>query len=159
MNQHHADFRYRSLPEIPREFRQVDWTFVDAHDKPFAEGEEAFRKLREEYREVFADKPFAYLNFLRAVESRLLSLAVLKRQPISKCLEYLRRRLDLEYNRVEIYSKAAQLVVLANYAAECGETELARRLLKEEHEELQETQAVCRSWLETIAERIDRLTA
>ena len=159
MNEQSKDFQYRSLPTIPDEFRQVDWTFLSVGKKPFSEAEEAFQKLDEKYREVFADKPFAYLHFLRAIADRLVMLAVQDKQPISKCLEYLRQRLDLEYGRHDIYGKAALLVVFADYAMECGEIELAKSLLKEESEQLKETAEFCRSWLETIAQRIDKLPA
>jgi len=159
MGKQYADFKYESLPHIPTEYRQIDWTFVDVHDKPFSEGEEALHHLREEYREIFAGSPFAYLHFLRAIEGRLLALAVQKKQPISKCLEYLRRRLDLEYGRSDIYGKAAQLVVLADYVVKSGEIGLAKRLLKEEMEQLAETAEICRSWMETIVQRMEKLTA
>jgi hypothetical protein len=154
MKQPHADFQYESFPEIPKEYRHVDWTGIDAYDKPFSEGEEAFQRLRDDYRELFADKPFAYLHFLRAVEDRLMTLAIEKRQPVSKCLEILRRRLDLEYGQYEIYGKAAWAVVMTDYFVECGETELARTILKEETEHLKATAEICRCWLATITQRL-----
>ena len=157
MEEQYSRFQYKALPEIPREFRQVDWAFVAASKKPFPEGEELLQRLREDYREAFVDKHFAYLHFLRAIESRLLSLAIVKREPLPKCLAYLRRRLDLEYSRGDLYSKAGELVLLVDYAVECGEVELAKMLLKEEGEQLRETAEVCRSWLDTVTQRMDRL--
>lgn len=150
-------FQYKSLAHIPKEFRRVDWTYVEVHDKSFAEGEEAFRRLKDELREVFADDPFAKLHFLRAVEGHLLMLAVQKKQPIAKVLECLRRRLDLEYGRYEIYGKAAQAVVIADYVAEAGKPELAKALLTAEKEDLEETALYCRSWLRTIRGRLRKL--
>lgn len=157
MNHEYEDFEYSPLLEIPDEFRQVDRTFLQYHERPFSEAEEAFRQLREVCAEAFVDKPFWRLHFLRAVENRLVTLAVQKKQPISKCLEYIRRRLDLEYSRSDIYGKAAQLVVFADYAAECGHIQLAVRLLREERLQLKETAEICQCWLETVTQRIDKL--
>jgi hypothetical protein len=158
----HADFPYGSLPNVPEEFlqmvRQVDRTFVECHDKPFSDGEQAFCQLRNEFQDAFADSPFLHLQLLRAVESRLLTLALVKKQPIAKCLECLRRRGELEYGRGDIYGKAAQLVVFADYAVECGERDLARMLLEKEREQLNETATFCQSWMQTVTQRIDALT-
>lgn len=158
----HADFQYESRPEIPEEFvqmvRKVDRIFTEYHDKPFFEGEQEFVGLRNEYQDVFANQPFLHLQSLRVIEGRLLSLAIVKKQPIAKCLEYLRERLDLEYGRGDIYVKAAQLVVLADYAVECGESDLARMLLEKEREQLKETATFCQSWMETVTQRIETLT-
>jgi hypothetical protein len=157
MKQEYAQFQYRSFPDIPKEYRQVDWTYINVSDKPFSEGEEAFHRLKEDSRELYADKPFAYLEFLRGVESRMLMLAVIKRQPVSRCLEILRRRLDLEYDRGEVHSKADQAVITTDYFVRCGEIELAKAILKEEKQQLQETAEACRVLLENVARRIDEL--
>ncbi len=157
MKDEYADFQYRPLLEIPKEYRQVDWTYIRVIDRPFSEGVQAFDELRETLRQVFAEDPFLWLHFLRAIEGRLLMLAVDTRQPISKCMEHLRKRLDLEYDRDGIYGKAAQLVVLAKYLVESGEHELARTLLLEERAQLKETAVICESWVETIDGRIEEL--
>jgi hypothetical protein len=153
MDGQYAEFQYRSLPEIPKQLRQVDWTYINVRDKSFSEAEEAFDQMRNEYSGVFSDRPFAYLHFLRAIEDRLVILAVEKRQPIHKVLECLRRRLDLEYSRVDIYSKAAQLLIISDYAVECGEIELSKKLLKEERNQLNETAEICHAWIDTIDHR------
>ncbi|MCX7425515.1 MAG: hypothetical protein NTW96_07810 [Planctomycetia bacterium] len=157
MEEQYNRFQYKALPEIPKECRQADWAFADALKKSFSEGEQLIQRLRDDCREAFVGKPFAHLHFLRAIEGRLLSLAIVKREPLPKCLAYLRRRLDLEYSRGDVYSKAAQLVLLADYAVECGEIELAKMLLKEEGEQLRETAEICRCWLDTVTQRMDRL--
>jgi len=135
----------------------VDWTYVNVRDKPFSEAEKAFGGLRERLHDVFAFHPFLYLHFLRAIEDRLLTLAVEKEEPLSKCLDYLRRRLDLEYDHDGIYGKAAQAVLFANYAARRGERRLAAALLEEERTQLEETRNICEGWLATIIQSIDRL--
>lgn len=146
-------FQYKSLPRIPADYRRVDWTYIEVRDRSFSEAEEAFCELKHELRESFADNPLAYLHFLRAVEDRLVLLAVDTKQPVAKCLECLRRRLDLEYGRGDISAKAAQAVLVAKYAADLGDTELARALLMAEREDLEEIVGICRSWLDTITQR------
>lgn len=153
MEDERGRFQYKSLPSIPADYRRVDWTFIEVRDRSFSEAEEAFRELKHELRESFADNAFAYLHFLRAVADRLVLLAVDTKQPVAKCLECLRRRLDLEYGRGDIPAKAAQAVLVANYAADLGETELARALLSAEKEDLEEIVGTCRSWLDTITQR------
>jgi len=153
-----ADFLYESFPDIPQTLRQVDWTYIEFYDfnKPFSEAEEAFQRLRDAARDAYADRPFAYLHFLRAVESHLVGLAAATKQPVSKCLETLRRRLDLEYGQYEIVSKASQAVVLTDYFLECGETELAGAILRAEKEQLNAHAEICRNELATIAKRLER---
>ena len=158
MTQPGIDFQYESFPEIPENLRQVDWTYIAFYDydKPFSEAEEAFQRLRDAARQLYMDKPFAYLHFLRAVESSLMTLAVVTRQPVSKCLEILRRRLDLEYGQYEIVSKASQAVVLADYFVECGEIELAGAILRAEREQLNSHAEICRNELAEVTGRLDR---
>ena len=158
MNEHHSDFQYEPLLEVPKEYRQTDRTYIEYHDKPFVEGEEALLQLEEKHRDAFADSPFLYLHFLRAIEDRLMMLAIDRKQPLATCLKYLRRRLDLEYNRGDISLKASQAIVLAKYAAECGEIELAKNLLSHEREQLEEIATVCQGCLESVNEHLDRLT-
>jgi hypothetical protein len=150
-------FRYKSLPEIPTEYRRVDWTYIRVREKPFSEGEEAFCELKQELREVFRDNPYAYLHFLRAVEDCLVLLAIDTKQPTAKCLEFLRRRLNLEYDRGDIYGKAALVVLFAKYVSDSGQAELARELLTAERSDLEEIAGVCESWLNTINQRIAEL--
>ena len=157
MTNQFEDFEYKSLPHIPEEFRRVDWTNIEVHKKSFAEAEEAFSKLTNELRPSFADYPFAYLFFLRAVQERLLMRAITTKQPIEKCLEVLRKRLDLEYGREDIHGKAAQAVILAKYAAGLGEVKLAKMLLTAERRDLEEMVGTCQSLLERINQRLDEL--
>lgn len=150
-------FQYRSMPQVPREFGELDRTYVNVREMPFSEAEQAFDRLRKIHEEHFADTPFAYLHLLRGIESRLLVLSVEKRQAISRCLEFLRRRLDLEYSRGEIHGKAAEATIVARYAMECGEIDLARTLLEEERRQLEELAEVCRDCQETVTQCIDEL--
>ena len=46
MSEQHTDFRYESLPEIPKEYRRVNWTLIEVHEKPFSDAVEAFNELR-----------------------------------------------------------------------------------------------------------------
>jgi hypothetical protein len=145
-----VDFQYKSFPVIPKECRQVDWTYVEAYKRPFADGETLFEQLKTKYRQVFEENPFAHLHFLRAIEDCMLSLSIEKRQPTSKCLHYLRRRLDLEYGRYEIDPKATKLFILARYANESGESQLARKLINEERSQLQEIIETCQHCLRLL---------
>lgn len=154
-----ADFEYNPSFVIPKEFRQVDWTYTNLHGRPFSEVEDAFGRLRE-----LADgppfdtgNPFVRLHFLRAIEDRLVALAMESNQPLEVCLKQLQRRLDLEYGRDNIYGKAALAVLVAKYAAEHGQRELAKSLLTKEREQLAETAKVCQAWMGTIAERLNSL--
>ena len=149
-----SPFEYKSLPQIPAEYRRADWTFIEVADKTFAEGEAAFDALKLELCEAFAGNAFAQLHLLRGVESRLLMLAMRAKEPVETCLERLRRRLDLEYGRYEIHSKAAEAVVVADYVAKAGETKLAKSLLAAEKRDLEETAEFCRSLLDTINQRL-----
>ena len=86
-----------------------------------------------------------------------MNLAIDKKEPVGTCLEILRRRLDLEYGRYEIYGKAARAVVFAGYADRSGERDLARRILKAEAEQLKGTAETCREWLEAVEAHLDKL--
>lgn len=151
MKEDYADFDYTPRVAIPKEFRQLDWTYVNVRDKSFSEGEEAFGQLRDALDASLSGKPFLRLHLLRAVEDRLTALAVEKRQPTAKCLEHLQKRVDLEYDRGDIYRKAATAVVFAKYLIERAEPELAHTLLEMERQQLEETASICRHWLDTIA--------
>ncbi len=157
MKNRYADFAYRPLVEVPQEFRQLDWTYIKYYHEPFSEAEIAFQQLKEEVEGVFAHHPFLYLHFLRGVEGRLLSLAMRARQPLAKCLEYLRRRLDLEYSRGDISGKTAEAVLLGDYALDCGEPELARKLLTEERAQLEEALGHCQAALQCVMDRLEKL--
>jgi hypothetical protein len=157
MNDGYEGFPYRLLAELPKEFRQIDWTYIRIREKPFAEGKEELEQLRRELEPIFAGNPFFHLHFVRAIESRILSLALEKGQPVSECLEHLRRRLELEYSRDDIYGKAATAVLFADHARDCNEVDLARSVLDQEREQLRETAEICLAWIETVTERIDAL--
>jgi hypothetical protein len=146
-------YSFRSRGWIPREARQVDGTYLDSREKTFPEAQEAFARLREEYQQRFSGDPLVYLRLVRAIADRLVMLAIEKRLPVHDCLNHLQRRMDLEYDRAEIFGKAAQQLILANYAVESGDLELGKTLLEEERAQLQETLDVCRNWLETLARR------
>lgn len=157
MEERYEDFPYRPLATVPKELRQIDWTYISLRDKPFSECKEAFDRLRKESEHAFVGNAFFHLHFLRAIENRLLGLALDKKQPIRECLVHLRRRLELEYSRGDIYGKAAMAILFADHALECGETALARSLLDQERQQLRETAEICRAWIETIAERLEAL--
>ncbi len=140
---------------MKEQFRQVHSLFLDNYDKPFPEAEKAFQQVNKDLKGVFADNPFLRINFLRTIKDQLLALAIKKREPISTCLRVQRRR--LEYCRAEIYSKAAQLVVLADYAADCGDRESALSLLRKEHAQIKTIAKVCGSWMKSIANRVAEL--
>ncbi len=140
---------------MKEQFRQVHSLFLDNYDKPFPEAEKTFQQVNEDLKGVFADYPFLRINFLRTIEDHLLALAIKKREPVSTCLRIQRRR--LEYCRAEIYSKAAQLVVLADYAADCGDRESALSLLRKEHAQIKNIAKICRSWMKSIANRVAEL--
>ena len=70
-----------------------------------------------------------------------------------------RSRLDLQHSRADIYAKAAQLVVLADYAADCGDREFALSLHRKEHAQIKQIAKICRSWMKTIANRVAKLAA
>ena len=158
MEDERGRFQYKSFPSIPADYRRVDWTYVELRDKSFSEAEEAFRALEHDLRESVADNPFAYLHLLRGIGDRLVLLALDTKQPVAKCLEYLRRRLDLEYGRGDIAGKASLAVLVAEYAADSGDTELARALLEAEREDLEEIAGICRSCLDTITQRSHELS-
>jgi len=158
MEDHGEHFEYESLPNIPKEFRCVDRTYIEVCDKPFAEGERALRQLQCELCDSFAESPFAYLHLSRAIEDRLLLLAVDTRQPIAKCLEHLRKRLDLEYNQGEISGKASTALIVARYAADSGKAELAKSLLEAEREHLEQIAGTCQACLDSVSQRIHELS-
>ena len=157
MDRQYDFFQYKLLGTVPEEFRQVDWTYLSLCDKPFSECKEAFDRLKKNLGNAFAGNPFFYLHFLRAIEDRLIRLALDRKQPLSECLEQLRRRLELEYSREDIYGKAAMVVLFADYAIECGEGGLARSLLEQERDQLKATAEICRDWMETVVQRIERI--
>jgi hypothetical protein len=153
----HGDFEYRLHETVPKEFREVDWTYLRLRGRPFSECQQVFEELKTELHNAFAGNHFFYLHFLRAIEDRLLWLALDTQQPLAQCLEQLRRRMELEYSREDIYGKAAMALVLADYAATRGDVDLARSLLEQEREQLSKTAEVCSNWIETITQRIDTL--
>ena len=157
MEERFEHFRYELLERVPKEFRELDWTYLRLIEKPFAECKDAFDALRRELEPVFAGKPFFHLHFLRAIEDHLISLALSKNEPLSVCLEHLRRRVELEYSRADIAGKAARAVLLADYASKCGEIGLARSLLEQEEEQLREIAEVFRASIENVNERIKRI--
>lgn len=157
MNEDYRRFRYDPLIKIPEGFRRIGLLETECDDKSFREAEEAFDRLRQELSAFCGDDPFLNLHLLRMIKSRLLMLAVQKREPLSVCLEHLRARLDLEYSRDQIYGKAAQALVIANYSAECHEVEIAISILTDERTQLKETAKYCLSWITTITDRLREL--
>lgn len=151
------DFEYAAQVEIPKIFRRVDTTFIACRDKPFAAAEAALRTLSTELYDSFSGSLFAQLHFLRAIEDRILSLAVDTRQPLEVCLGILRQRLDLEYNRSDVFGKAAKAVELARYANGSGFKKMAIYLLTAEMRDLKELSDICRSWMATIADHIRQI--
>jgi hypothetical protein len=91
------------------------------------------------------------------IESQLLMLAVVMKEPLTVCLHYLRRRLDVEYGRFQVGGKAGEAQLVANYAVDSGETEFAIWLLAKEREQLNEVLQTCMGWMESTDERIRQL--
>lgn len=149
--------RYEPQPEVPKEFRRVDWTFIAVHNKPFEEAVAAFQQLKEELHETFADKPFAHLHLLRAIEDRLLACAFDTGQGVATYLEHLHRRVDLEFGRYEVGPKATTAILLARHLAGLGDPKLARSLLTAEQNDLDHLLKVCQECLESVRQASDAI--
>jgi hypothetical protein len=157
MEEAFRDFQYQPLIDLPPEVREISFTGVECRKGTFAEAEEVFRKLRNRIDESLSEQPFLRLHCRRMIESQLMMLAVVMKEPLSVCLHYLRRRLNLEYDRLGYYGKAGEAHSIANYAVDCGQREFAISLLAREYEQLNEIVEGCKSWMESTEHRMNQL--
>ena len=145
-----------ALPEISKEYRKLDWAIVASTKKSFEEIQEMFHGIKDENIKAFADHPFLYLHFLRGIEMRLVYAAIDKKQPISKCLSHLVKLVNLGPENVGV-SKTITVLLLARYAIEQNEIELAKSLLKEEALFLKEIIEPAQACLKDIIKVLDSL--
>ncbi len=150
-------FQYQPLIDVPAEVREIPLAGVECRKGTFAEAEEVFQRLRARVNKTFADEPFLRLHCLRMIESELLILAVVMKEPLPVCRRYLRRRLDLEYGRFQIGGKTGDAHLIANYAVDCGQTDFAIAILSKEYEQLNELSQSCAGWMESTELRINQL--